>query len=319
MKGTWRGNAMRRRLPQGRRMLEHRRVGPVVSEIVRPLIGISSYARGGERPSFSVPCEYVDAIRLAGRRADRPAAGARAGARGARRRSRAHPPGGGDIDPEHYGGDDHEANYGICHERDGFELALARAALERDLPVLCVCRGMQLLNVALGGDLISHIPDVFGDAGRPPHARRAGDPAHRVGSRRRAISRASSARRRRPCSRSTTRRSADSATGLRAVAWAPDGVSRRSSRSGTRSSSPCSGIPSSTRSATSTAGACSTSWWREATRPRRADQRLGFTRRSPPPDGSQLQPNPRRTTGESSEARPSGARPSGCASPSAAS
>ncbi len=71
-------------------------------------------------------------------------------------------PGGGDIHPEHYGGDVHDANYGICHERDHFELVLARAAVERDLPILCVCRGMQVLNVALGGDLIPHIPDVFG-------------------------------------------------------------------------------------------------------------------------------------------------------------
>jgi putative glutamine amidotransferase len=74
-------------------------------------------------------------------------------------------PGGGDVDPAHYGGIRHEANYGISGERDGFELALARAALSRpDLPILCICRGMQLLNVALGGDLVAHIPDHYGDA-----------------------------------------------------------------------------------------------------------------------------------------------------------
>src|SRR5262249_56185937 len=72
-------------------------------------------------------------------------------------------PGGGDVDPSHYGGDRHDANYGISQERDRFELALARAAIARpSMPVLCVCRGMQLLNVALGGDLIAHIPDEFG-------------------------------------------------------------------------------------------------------------------------------------------------------------
>jgi putative glutamine amidotransferase len=129
---------------------------------VRPLIGISSYARGGARLSFSVPCEYVDAIRRAGGvpvvlppvlGPVREALDAIAGLIF---------PGGGDIHPEHYGGDDHDANYGICHERDCFELVLARAALERDMPVMCVCRGMQVLNVALGGDLIAHIPDVYG-------------------------------------------------------------------------------------------------------------------------------------------------------------
>jgi putative glutamine amidotransferase len=129
---------------------------------VRPLIGITSYARGGTRLSFSVPCEYVDAIRRAGgvpvvlppvlgpvREALEVVSGLIF-------------PGGGDIHPEHYGGDDHDANYGTCHERDAFELVMARAALERDMPVMCVCRGMQVLNVALGGDLIPHIPDVFG-------------------------------------------------------------------------------------------------------------------------------------------------------------
>lgn len=129
---------------------------------MRPLIGISSYARGGTRLSFSVPCEYVDAIRRAGGvpivlppvlGPVRESLDAIAGLIF---------PGGGDINPEHYGGDDHDATYGVCHERDAYELVLAHAALERDLPVLCVCRGMQLLNVALGGDLIAHIPDKFG-------------------------------------------------------------------------------------------------------------------------------------------------------------
>jgi len=72
--------------------------------------------------------------------------------------------GGGDIDPAHYGGTRHEANYGISQERDGFEMALVRAALARPgFPVLCICRGMQVLNVVLGGDLVPHIPDHYGD------------------------------------------------------------------------------------------------------------------------------------------------------------
>ena len=47
-------------------------------------------------------------------------------------------------------------------ERDRFEIALARAAIERDLPLLGICRGMQLINVACGGTLIQHLPDRFG-------------------------------------------------------------------------------------------------------------------------------------------------------------
>jgi gamma-glutamyl-gamma-aminobutyrate hydrolase PuuD len=52
---------------------------------------------------------------------------------------------------------------GIVKERDRAELALLEAALARDMPVLAVCRGSQVLNVALGGDLVQHLPDVVGD------------------------------------------------------------------------------------------------------------------------------------------------------------
>jgi putative glutamine amidotransferase len=54
------------------------------------------------------------------------------------------------------------ADYGAAAERDAFEIALARAALDGDLPLLGVCRGMQLMNVARGGTLIEHLPDVLG-------------------------------------------------------------------------------------------------------------------------------------------------------------
>jgi putative glutamine amidotransferase len=130
---------------------------------VRPLIGISSYGRGGERQTFSVPCEYVDVVRVAGGvplilppvEGETP--------EGLDAIDGLILPGGGDVDPVHYGGGHHDANYGISNERDRFELGLARAALaRRGLPILCVCRGAQLLNVALGGDLIAHIPDHFG-------------------------------------------------------------------------------------------------------------------------------------------------------------
>jgi gamma-glutamyl-gamma-aminobutyrate hydrolase PuuD len=73
-------------------------------------------------------------------------------------------PGGGDVTPDHYGGEPHSANYDVCSERDSFELALVRAALARDgFPILAICRGMQILNVALGGDLVQHLPEEYGD------------------------------------------------------------------------------------------------------------------------------------------------------------
>jgi gamma-glutamyl-gamma-aminobutyrate hydrolase PuuD len=70
--------------------------------------------------------------------------------------------GGGDIDADQYNEEAHCANRGVRAARDAFELAVIRAALDRDLPILGVCRGMQLLNVALGGSLIQHLPDVVG-------------------------------------------------------------------------------------------------------------------------------------------------------------
>jgi putative glutamine amidotransferase len=70
--------------------------------------------------------------------------------------------GGADIDPAGYGTAPHPKTVNTRPERDRAEIALARGALERDLPVLGICRGMQLLNVALGGTLIQHLPDDFG-------------------------------------------------------------------------------------------------------------------------------------------------------------
>jgi putative glutamine amidotransferase len=70
--------------------------------------------------------------------------------------------GGADIDPASYGAERHPKTVNTRPERDRAEIALARGALERDLPVLGICRGMQLLNVALGGTLIQHLPDDFG-------------------------------------------------------------------------------------------------------------------------------------------------------------
>ena len=71
--------------------------------------------------------------------------------------------GGADIDPAAYGATPHAETRGTVPARDRAEIAIARRAVERDLPVLGVCRGMQLINVALGGTLHQHVPDVVGN------------------------------------------------------------------------------------------------------------------------------------------------------------
>jgi putative glutamine amidotransferase len=70
--------------------------------------------------------------------------------------------GGSDLDPELYDAKLHPETAGVVRERDDAELILMRAALRRDLPLLAICRGSQVLNVALGGDLEQHVPDRVG-------------------------------------------------------------------------------------------------------------------------------------------------------------
>jgi putative glutamine amidotransferase len=137
---------------------------------VRPLIGISTdivSARYGawEEVSALVPLDYVRSVEQAGGR------------------PLLVPPsndgvedtldvldgvifsGGSDLDPGTYGQDPHPETKGVVEHRDRAELALLQAALARDMPVLAVCRGSQVLNVALGGDLEQHLPDRLGHEG----------------------------------------------------------------------------------------------------------------------------------------------------------
>jgi putative glutamine amidotransferase len=86
--------------------------------------------------------------------------------------------GGGDIDPSLYGGAGHEMIYSVDRSRDLSEIGLAREVVNLRLPTLGICRGIQLINVALGGTLIAHLPDVYGDA--VPHRLSQGDPKHLV-------------------------------------------------------------------------------------------------------------------------------------------
>jgi putative glutamine amidotransferase len=134
----------------------------------KPIIGITTYltlARFGvwEDDAALIPAAYVRAVEAAGGRA------------------LLVPPsmegidetldaldgllfsGGSDLDPDLYGQETHAETNDVVPERDRAELALLQAALERDMPVLAVCRGSQVLNVARGGDLVQHLPDVVGD------------------------------------------------------------------------------------------------------------------------------------------------------------
>ena len=80
--------------------------------------------------------------------------------------------GGGDLHPSSYGEEEHETLYGMSRERDRTELELARCLLERRAPMLVICRGLQVVNVALGGTLHPHLPDVVGERvlhRAPPH------------------------------------------------------------------------------------------------------------------------------------------------------
>jgi gamma-glutamyl-gamma-aminobutyrate hydrolase PuuD len=134
---------------------------------MRPVVGITAYAQEASwghwtMPAALVPLAYVTAVHEAGGR------------------PLLVPPvpdgveetldaldglvfsGGADIDPSAYGAQPH-GETAITHpHRDEAELALLSAALERELPVLAVCRGMQVLNVLEGGDLHQHLPDIVG-------------------------------------------------------------------------------------------------------------------------------------------------------------
>jgi putative glutamine amidotransferase len=130
----------------------------------RPVIGISCNGKGKDPKRYTLPRDYVQAVFRAGGRTlvlppdDKDAAGEALEGLDALILS-----GGGDIEAHRFGQEPHPANYGLDAERDVFELALARAARARNLPTLAICRGIQIVNVALGGDLIQHLPDVVAD------------------------------------------------------------------------------------------------------------------------------------------------------------
>ncbi|GAA4702333.1 gamma-glutamyl-gamma-aminobutyrate hydrolase family protein [Phytohabitans rumicis] len=139
--------------------------------MARPVIGLTTYAeeaRFGLNDTFAavLPLSYVHAVHESGGRAvlitpDAPDSDVLDGIDGIMFT------GGSDVDPVLYGEQPHPTT-NVKPERDAAELLLMRAALEADLPVLGVCRGMQLMAVAYGGRLHQHLPDVLGhDDHRP--------------------------------------------------------------------------------------------------------------------------------------------------------
>ncbi len=128
----------------------------------RPLIGITTSSQQ-QTGSFCLRREYVDAVRLAG------------GLPMLLPPGEPHPAsilewadgiifsGGGDIDPANYNGASHPTIYNLDAERDRFELSLAQLALKTDIPILGICRGLEILVVATGGNLVTHLPEAFGE------------------------------------------------------------------------------------------------------------------------------------------------------------
>lgn len=128
-----------------------------------PLIGIITYGRNADR-HFSLPAEYVESVRRAGGIPVLMPPG----------EPRLHDwletvdgliiAGGCDVEPQLYGGPGHETIQLVDPERDQDEVALIHQSVEIGMPILAVCRGLQVLNVAFGGDLHADISSAFPDA-----------------------------------------------------------------------------------------------------------------------------------------------------------
>ena len=136
--------------------------------VATPLVGITTYvvpARWSywDLEAALVPADYVRAVERAGGRALLVPPSADGVEETLDAIDGLIFSGGADLDPELYGQEPHPETSGVVEERDRAELALLEAALARDLPVLAICRGSQVLNVARGGDLVQHLPDVVGD------------------------------------------------------------------------------------------------------------------------------------------------------------
>lgn len=130
--------------------------------MLAPVIGLTTYPRDAEN-MVSTRAEYIDALRRAGGVPLLIPPGDPRVEEILEHLDGLLLAGGGDIDPRHYGGRAHELIYNVDAERDASEIALARGVATEKIPTLGICRGAQVLNVALGGTLHEHLPDVVGD------------------------------------------------------------------------------------------------------------------------------------------------------------
>lgn len=128
-----------------------------------PLIGISTRARDGEG-RYALSGQYIESVRRAGGIPVLIPPGDPRIKTLLTRIDGLLLSGGGDIDPSLYGGLSHKEIYSIDMERDQSEIDFIRQAVSSRFPVLGICRGIQVMNVALGGTLIEHLPDVVGEA-----------------------------------------------------------------------------------------------------------------------------------------------------------
>jgi putative glutamine amidotransferase len=137
---------------------------------VRPIVGITSYAENArwgvwEAPAALIPLSYVRAIESAGGRALLVPPSTDGVEETLNALDGLLLSGGADLDPASYGAEAHPETNGVRPDRDRAELMLLEAALARDMPVLAVCRGSQVLNIARGGDLVQHLPEIVGHEG----------------------------------------------------------------------------------------------------------------------------------------------------------
>jgi putative glutamine amidotransferase len=140
---------------------------------MRPVVGITSYveqARWGvwDVAAVVLPFRYVERVEAAGATAVVLPPAATSDAEVLDRLDAVVFAGGADLDPALYRQPAHEQTTGLRPERDAAEVPLMRAALDRDLPLLGICRGMQVLSVVSGGALEQHLPDVVGHDGHRP-------------------------------------------------------------------------------------------------------------------------------------------------------
>lgn len=132
--------------------------------MTQPLIGLTTYGRN-QAGRHELPAEYSEAVFRAGAIPVMlpPIDGDALAAAWLDRLDGVILTGGGDLDPSLYDGTPHHTIYNLDPARDASEAAVTRAALRRTVPLLAICRGLQVLNVVLGGTLYEHLPDAVGE------------------------------------------------------------------------------------------------------------------------------------------------------------